>query len=270
MSILALDSGFFSVFHGSSPECSLYHEDIHNRSNLLVTVGDSWTWGDSIGGSSYAVGMSDPNRTNLIYGRHLQTLIGNCDWINIAQPGTANRWIVDSAMRFVNLQSKLNYQKIYLIVGLTDMTRDHQQRGYHLDSNNKFLDSVRLWEKEYFSMLRELAEFKKIVPVVTRNFTNSMDSNVHMLPFHLTKRWIDISADNWNGELSPGYSIGMNLPDSLDADEKVWAVTQGIPQFMQVISFLNKCPLHYKKASKHPNEQNHELWARYIYSNLTI
>lgn len=271
MSILELDSGFFSTFKGPSAECNLYHEDLQNKNNLLITIGDSWTWGDSIGTTKYAQGISDKNRTNLIYGKHLQCLITDCDWINIAMPGTANQWIVDSALRFPNLISKLNYKKIYLIIGLTDITRDHAQRGYHPESNNYFLKSLELWERDYFEKLSQLSNLKNVITLVGRNFTNTFENNIKILSFHLNKRWIDISADAWDNMIIPGPTVGMNIPThGLSAEEKLWASNTGIPESMQVISFLNKCPLHYKKASKHPTEESHRLWANYIFSNLGV
>jgi hypothetical protein len=268
--LLDLDGDFFKFFVTDDETLSHWHEDVQQRTNLLVTIGDSWTWGDSLGISDHSKKISDPNRVNLIYGKHLQRMLGNdYDWVNIAYPGTANQWIVDVALRFPAILKKCQYQKVLMSVGLTDITRDQHERGYHPDAKHSLLKSMEYWEKDYLRHLSTLNDHD-IKLVVGRNFTNTFLSNIDIFHRHLPMRWIDITANNWQGSMDLPNCVGMKLPDNLSAQDKIWAESEGIPNSLKIIEFLDQCPLHYKKASKHPTEKAHEFWANYVYENLKI
>ena len=103
--LLKLDNGFFKnyIFCGIDNNRKIIHEDIQNKQNLLVTIGDSWTWGDSIDGIHATVKPDSPKRLESVYGKKIKDQLNDYDWINIAYPGTGNRWIVDVALRFPNL-----------------------------------------------------------------------------------------------------------------------------------------------------------------------
>ena len=48
-----------------------YSEDIQNKDTLLVTVGDSWTWGDHLGSIDWDKSVDDPIRLTQVFGRKL-------------------------------------------------------------------------------------------------------------------------------------------------------------------------------------------------------
>lgn len=265
--LLELDNEFFKCFPAPG-DLSHYYEDVEDRSNLLVTIGDSWTWGDMLGTTCYKDGHSDPNRENWLYGRHLQNFIGDCDWINIGYPGTGNRWIVDVALRFQRLAAIIRHERIIISIGMTDIARDHNQRGPHPQANGSWRASLELYERDYFQQILSL-DHDKITKVIGRNFTSSFPANIHMLPNHLSKRWIDVSRDHWPDGIDPGVCHAMDFPDRFSLiNEQIWATEVGIPQSLQVTDFLLACPWHYKKISKHPTPEGHRFWAEYVYSSL--
>ena len=53
---------------------------------LLVTVGDSWTWG---------AGLARDKRKNCVWGNLVSEMI-QADWLNLAQPGQSNQWMAYS------------------------------------------------------------------------------------------------------------------------------------------------------------------------------
>ena len=267
--LLELDTGFFSHFVHADPDLNPWYEDIQGRKKLLITIGDSWTWGDSLGTTRHRYGISDPNRTKMVYGYHLQSAIGDCDWCNIAWPGTANQWIVDVALRFQHLQKLLSYEKILISVGLTDITRDVFQRGIMPEANGSFFNAAKIYERNYFTQLLQLSQTENIQLIVGRNFTNTFDENLKILPNHLSKRWIDISAQHWDSGITAPACIGLKFPDQLvNEDEKRYSIDIAIPNSQAVTDFLEQCPLHYKRATKHPHEQCHVFWAEYLYDFL--
>jgi len=70
--LLELDSGFFSHFTiQESTGRQIFHEDISGKPNLIVTIGDSWTWGDSIDGINPFDKLDSPKRLENVYGAHI-------------------------------------------------------------------------------------------------------------------------------------------------------------------------------------------------------
>jgi len=267
--LLELDHDFFSNFTEAAGR-KIFHEDIQNHSTLLVTIGDSWTWGDSLYGikgiKTASDRLDDPRRLTAIYGYHLKNLIKDCDWINIAYPGTANRWIVDSAWRFLNISKKLKYQRIIISVGLTDIGRDLNQRGFN--RTESFVQAAINYEKNYLESLCSIDSHPKFSLVVGRNFTSTFPENLKIIKHHLVKRWIDISADNWPDGFRPPECSIFHLPEDITYEDKQWALTNLIPNSEKAIEFLDLCPLHYKMASKHPTEECHKLWSNYVFDYL--
>jgi hypothetical protein len=55
-----------------------------NSEQLLITVGDSWTYGDSLGQTRVRDGRDDPDyRLSQVYGSLMAEEL-NADWINLA------------------------------------------------------------------------------------------------------------------------------------------------------------------------------------------
>lgn len=270
--LLDLDYSFFSNFIICYTDINnnnryTYHEDIRGTDTLLVTVGDSWTWGDSLDGIDPVDKIDSPKRLVSVYGYHLKNLLNNCDWINIAYPGTANQFIVDSAERFIEISKKTNYKKIILSVGLTDYGRDVYCHRYPNESiHSRFISR----EAEHFKKLSKITEYSNINVIVGRNFTNTFLENTQLVKHLLPNRWVDVSAEHWKPESTPPvcYSTILGKDVILTRDDKQWLLDNIVPGAESMIKFLNECPLHYKKATKHPNEQCHQLWANYIYNYI--
>jgi hypothetical protein len=272
--LLEFDYGFFSCYTTANNR-QLYYEDIQDRDVLLVTVGDSWTWGDSIDGINPDTKPDSPKRLTSIYGYHLQQLIGNCDWINLGYPGTANLWIKEVALRFLNIQPQTRYKKIILSVGLTDYGRDapdeygdNNKMSWLLGNDQTYESIAESIEHAHLQELHQLDNHPVISLVVGRNFTSTFPANENLITHHIPERWIDISRQHWQPDYVIPKCWTVMLPDNLSTAEKSWAVEIMMPAANQVIQFLTDCPLHYKKASKHPTEDCHQLWANHVYQYL--
>ena len=108
------------------PDCNKnwYYEDIIGSDNLLITVGDSWTWGDSLGKINQTLNIYDDyeHRVTNIYGYHLSKLL-NYDFANVAFPGGSNSLILYKLKKFLN-GIKKDYEKILIVFTLTESGRD--------------------------------------------------------------------------------------------------------------------------------------------------
>ena len=57
-----------------------------NRKTLVVTIGESWTWGDSLGKTQHKIFDDKEFRLANVYGRRLADTL-QADFLNIAKPG---------------------------------------------------------------------------------------------------------------------------------------------------------------------------------------
>src|SRR6056300_569890 len=90
---------------------------------LLVTIGESWTWGDSLQ-SSWADGTDDKEfRLLNVYGGKLSLKL-NSDFLNIAMPGESNLWIANKLDYLIENIDSLNYKNIIIILTLTEVGRE--------------------------------------------------------------------------------------------------------------------------------------------------
>ena len=88
--------------------------ELDNKSDsLLITAGDSWTWGGA---------LDDDKRLDQIYGRILSTLLKS-DFINIGLCGGDNISIIDAIEKTIQ-NLKKSYTDIYVVVTLTELGRE--------------------------------------------------------------------------------------------------------------------------------------------------
>jgi hypothetical protein len=108
--------------------------------HLLITVGDSWTWGAHLCGSDFV----NPNpgkffddreyRARNVYGYHLHKLT-NYDWINLAICGVDNISMIDHCWKFLKTLKK-SYKKIHIILTLTEIGRELTGRNFLLQKDH--------------------------------------------------------------------------------------------------------------------------------------
>jgi hypothetical protein len=98
-----------------------YYEHPINGDTLTITVGDSWTWGDSLGKTTLEFDDRE-HRVTHIYG-NLLSLKLNSDFINIGIPGGSNLYILSYLEKVLSALNK-KYNKTYIIFTLTESGRE--------------------------------------------------------------------------------------------------------------------------------------------------
>ena len=187
----------------NSAQRNWYHEQLAGNDSLLVTVGDSWTWGDSLHGINPDVGVwDDPKRLTSIYGHLLSAKLGS-DFVNIAECGGSNIKMCDRAARLLELAVP-QYKKIYVVITLTELGRESDWDTIWNPKVDRDVD-VNSWLKAYeakmFATIKEnlIDQYPDVIFVVARNFTYSFEDNTTMLGnCHAGKTWIDCLAEAQN------------------------------------------------------------------------
>ena len=258
-----------------NPRKMWYHENLNGSNKLLICIGDSWTWGDSL--------KEEPinYRTEHIYGAVLAKKL-NTDFINIAKPGCSNIDMHDWALWI--LPRVQEYEKIYLVITLTENGREttYDPIWTELCSMPKTLQEFQQ-EYEYYmfwAFQKALSEYPNLEVKIGRNFTYSYDVNKKILPNHLDKNWVDILSEH-QGLVDYPYPTNLRLLSDMAMAplirhfKKLGIYNSIKPNFFETfmqmeeaLEWFDHSELNFKMATRHPTEQGHAVWAEYLHQQI--
>jgi len=252
-----------------------YYHDCAGKDCLVITAGDSWTYGDSLGDC----------RLEQVYGRLVSQAL-DADWINIGSRGRSNSWILKS-LQFLAPLVAAQYKKVVIIVTMTENGRDVEASytfpfDYHglfnqIGDVSGFYDAVLDGAEAYW--IEQLQDIQKsgCEIIVGHNFAWH---NLNTMPGIkiLDSNWIEKIADYQKrdrpikSKLVTGWifdviqTIHLIVPASKAVFQQ-WAIPY-IDLANQVNLWLDASDLNNQGASKHPKAKGHEIWADYILTNI--
>jgi len=249
------------------------------NSKLLVTIGESWTWGDSLRSSWKDRTEDKEYRLANVFGGQLANMLA-ADFLNIAEPGQSNLWITDHFKLFSDNVEQFNYDEIIVVLTLTEVGREFQGdrdtlRNYCSDLENithvdEFINQLSKYISDNIQTIKT-DSYKLVIG------TNFVDSN-YDLPV-LNKTWVDIIADELSISIKrPCFVVGSWVFDrftQLLEYAKLYHKEQYLSDILRAMNaaaertdFLLSSPYNFKVASKHPTPEGHKLWAEYIFKTL--
>jgi hypothetical protein len=252
-----------------------------NRKKLLVTIGESWTWGDSLGLTQHNIYDDKEFRLQNVYGKQLADKL-DADFLNIAKPGESNLWIARHFKLFADSIDQFVYDEIFVVLTLTEVGREFEgdldgDRDYMTDLKNiscltKFLQTLSI----YVSNEILAVDQDKIKLLIATNF---VDSNYPAELNVLKKSWVDIIAEQLQVPVAkPCYVVGswvfdrfhqiLNFSQNYKKDKFLTDMLAHLAIAKQVTDFLLHSRFNYKKASKHPTPEAHKFWADYLYKSF--
>jgi hypothetical protein len=254
-----------------------------SRKKLVVTIGESWTWGDSLGKTQHRVYDDKECRLAHVYGGQLADMY-NADFLNIAKPGESNLWIAKHFNFFVDNHDELPYDDIIVVLTMTELGREFNG---DLDCDRDYVTDLKdtLTLTDFFTKLSSYvadeilaANTNKIKLLIGTNF---VESNYPDRLQVLEKSWVDIIAEELQISVDkPCYVVGSwvfeRFHQMLEFTPKYnrEVFLQDMSQHMDVAkirtNFLLDSKFNYKKASKHPTPEGHTFWAKYLYNSLNI
>ena len=264
-----------------------YFADIKNKNTLIITAGDSWTWGGSL----------DPDkRLDQVYGRLLSSHI-DADWINIGCSGWSNSWILSNLDRLLEKIEFDLYNKILIIVTLTEAGRDiasyssfkydyrtrFEVDGVHENTYEKVLSDA---ESQWAEQLEKISEkIKKNTNILVGfNFVWFDHLYLHFLNHKkirlLDKSWIEKLAEYQNismphrAKVVVGFTLDQHLPKINEiagihdlTEFKKWHLKY-VDLALKINDWYDKSPINAKSGTRHPIAEGHRVWADYILENL--
>ena len=249
-----------------------YTEKLTGQVSLLVTLGDSWTWGDS---------LPLDQRTELIYGAVMARAL-DTDFVNIARCGAANIDIHDRLTWFLP-QVIDRYEKITVIMTLTENGREIRHDPIWTDRTHvpaSLQDFQIEYERVMFETFRNtLTAWPQVRFLIARNFTYTHDENKSILDDYLVPlTWVDVLAQEQN---MPDYPANLRLLSQMAMTpmiahfKQLEIYSQLKPEFFETfmameeaIEWFDRSALNAKRATKHPTEQGHRVWANYLLTHI--
>ena len=262
-----------------SPGRKWLHQKTNNKKNLLICIGDSWTWGDSLGKTTREYNDEEARYEQFYTNRLAEKL--NSDWLIIALCGVNNDWIINQ-YRFVKKLIEQgyykNYNKIYVHVCLTELFRElgNNLIQHSIKKNLSGIENFKQFCDVYFD-LTVLNKLKKLSPIPkTHIFSkNFWDIDVDCGHYNFVNDvWQQLLFEKTNiedKEILPVISgIGIDPLVSFLQENKLKELSYDFSKMLikinKRIDNMTSCPLNHKKATKHPTREGHQIWADYLYN----
>jgi hypothetical protein len=235
----------------------LYFRSSGNK-KLLITVGDSWTYGDSLGNTKVRNGVDDEEyRLSHVYG-HLMSESLQFDWANIALPGGSNTCVVSWLSMFLDTMHK-QYDEIICTVTLTESGR-HEDMQYIDRTLTQQQNLEKIVAIAYGQVQTIALKHPKVKFIIAHNFTDPVGVTA------CDKTWLEVMLgkqvrNNTHivvSEHIKQMNYDIRFSDVLDVMDKAEAR----------MDVLDSCDHCYKEDSRHPNEKGHAMWAEYLLTKI--
>ena len=232
---------------------------VHRPSNtLLITVGDSWTYGDSLGKTKVRNGVDDTDyRLANIYGNVMAEQLKS-SWINLALPGGSNSLMI-SWLELL-LAKDLNYAHIVCTITLTESGRheDLQLIDRSLVTQQSVLEKMVTIA---YGQIQTLAlRYPEIKFIIGHNFTDSCS----VAP--VEKSWLEIMLGK---TIQNGTHIVISEHiDQMNYESRFPDVFDIMDRASARMDLLDTCTFSCNEDSRHPNEQGHTMWGNYLLGKI--
>lgn len=246
-----------------------------NSKILVVTVGDSWTWGSDLSLNN----CNEDYRRNSVYGNLVAKEL-NADWLNLGLCAQGNFWIASMVEELANVIPKLEYHRIYVICTLTGALRWFNTKyDQHIDYVEWFKNNAPEFDQLPImlnglcidSIVNSLTPFDHVTLKIGTNFVDACGFNELTTPYLMPDPWYKLLSYNDNKlvytcvyyeTISQATEfIGLEY----HTEFKQWLM-KTIEESEHRASLLTN-PKDFQNY--HPLAPGHQAWAQYILNHLT-
>ena len=253
-----------------------------NKKNLLLNIGESWTYGEGLQDIATAIGKFDlGSMLRHSFGARLANML-DTDFYQYAVPGNSNLAMSHTLKRILKELDTSKYEKIYLCFQVTEPSREMQQLNELVQWNHplknlydkKYLAENKLdlqqWLEKYDSYLYSyiddiVSNYTNVNTVVWKNFCCTNTTGKYNFKI-IDESWIQFSAktNGYKINMPSFYNAGW-LDDLMRDYKEISFKHKYIGKQLKVIEqsnkYLGSCPDH----RPHPMKVQHSLWAANIY-----
>ena len=247
-------------------------------STLIVTVGDSWTWGSDISENNY----NDNHRLKCLYGNILSQQV-DTDWLNLGLSATSNFWLANMVEEFAKVVPLLDYEKIFVICVFTGTGRwFHTQYDRYIHypgwvANNVFepMDYNKLIYKFNQDCVERIFQslklFDHVVPLFATTFVDPLAFDQVPIDQHLTPWYKVMHCDDGltSHVCMDGVKALLRMPEVITDQQHLSWFKQWMLDIIPVSEQRNQIFTDSTKfRNYHPLEHGHRQWAEYLASHL--
>lgn len=252
-----------------------------NKKNLLVVIGESWTYGESLPGIATGKNQfSFASQLKFTHGPRTATIL-DTDLYQYAVPGNCNFYMFAELDRILKYVSTLGYEKIFVSLQMTEPARENpiidklRKAKHNLVSiiNTKKKITLEKWLERYDEIFFDqyddiISKYNNVEAVLWKNFCsiNADASNRQFTVIPIT--WIEYSARMLSIKItSPSfYSVGWIdfIKNHTDEYKHIQFDKHMLLKEMEKIELSNNFIGSNQFHNHHPNVFAHLLWAQYI------
>lgn len=135
---------------------------VRNSDTLLVVVGESWTYGESLPGIGTGSGMFNlQSQIHGCFSTRMAEILG-CDLYQFAIPGNCNLWMSIELKRILKYVETLGYKKVLLVFQMTENAREMPIKFDELTVNHPINNWFERGKKEKTNILDWLTMYDEI------------------------------------------------------------------------------------------------------------
>lgn len=259
---------------------SLFFDIDQNGSDvLLVTIGDSWTWGDELS-----------TRVDDVYGNLLAKKL-SADWLNLGIPGIGNFYISTLYQELVNFLKveNNNYKQVWCVITLTEVAREFDGHWDQTVDYSTWLQNNINCVSDYYNFLRFVETVtcdnlstpapKNLKTFVAWNFVDKLQQNIHIQHTLLEHTWLEVCMDDCGQQIQDTcYFVSPYIIDKLKLIPNFnWSLNTAlfdqwlhnqVDLAIRRITYLENPKYFYHRL--HPNRHSHQIWAEYVYKAITL
>ena len=247
---------------------------------LIVTVGDSWTWGSDISENNH----DDNFRIKHLYGNVLSGNAGT-DWLNLGLSASSNFWATAMIEELGKVIPLLEYKTIYIICVFTGVGRwFHTQYDRYIHYPgwvNNNINSPKDYDKLPIKFNQDcinriyqaLHPYEHVIIKFGTNFVDPVGVDAIPLDQQLIP-WYQI-MDCSDGLLSPicmdGVRALLRMPEVITDGRLLDYFKEWMLDVIPIAEQRNKMlkdPIKFRNF--HPLKEGHQQWAEYLYTQLNI
>lgn len=250
-----------------------------NSDTLLVTIGDSWTYGARLDEEF----PDDPERGRIehCYGYHLAQHL-KADFLNYSIPGANNLWMIDRYRTICELAEQSDYKNIIVFIGLTEYGREIST-DFDLDPALNDLYRLAKTPRDLAVALSQhitnqllSTHNPKIKLVLGLNYINNIYPT-ELAPYFVDKIWLEcilgktldtecLTVGTWAIEKFKLLTKEFNpqADHTVALNEVISMIDRGEKRLNLIYSSNH----NHKEGYGHPNSIGHKIWADYILTKI--
>jgi len=261
-----------NYFEIASPNNSHYQVEtntfdfVSRDSNiLLVTIGDSWTWGADIHPTN-----DEEFRIKNVFGNIISDKL-NIDWLNLSRSGSNNFYIAEKVEEFGKIVNQLDYQQIYIVCTFTEIGRSfNSHHDIYIDyidwfSKNSIDNFLHFLNAECVNRIKKITQLHGIKLLIGTNFIDAIGIDTDIL---LPTPWFRLLGIECPTIGYAGATGVLRLRATEEFTSDILAYKSWMIDLIKKSHFIDQANRAPQLINAHPTVAGHKIWAKYILENL--